>query len=264
MAHYAQRVSKSLKLSNPPVRMVILSLFYPVQLKLRVAHLADHMKSLAADLPVINEDFPLPFWEDLTESAQESTVEEDFAVAFPLFEFTDALEQRAIAFQADRFMLRWSFAEENKERQYPGFDTLSRELWSRFEEFNVSLESAGQSRIEISEVQCFYSNDLTHGAGERSSKDPPHQTLSYLQSLLGGLDTQYAGIRLQTKGSDNGSSVHVSFDFDESESTLAFLSKQALNGIAKEAALEEAHESLTSAFLQLSTADDFTAWGRKK
>lgn len=255
-----QNASDPVKFQKPPVRRVQLTVFFDTSDAVQGNHVAPLRRIWNDMYPIVTEHAPMPHDDEPSENF--SVLTENSHWPIPFTRYSSVADRRSVAFQRDRFEVRWDFDEESGAA-YPGFESLRTTMQQEFDIFSAVL---GDSDIvlSITKAECRYVNQMQgFTAAElavgvltdwRGSPGPEAD------------DSDYVGVRIHShsqEGVDHDCSSLVAVDMKEdSDPTLSIFVTHAggpndLGGIA------HAHAELISTFLRYTSEEQHLAWGRK-
>lgn len=264
-------MSELLRFEHPPVQEVTLGLMLQSMTSLQTLDLAPLRVEWRAEYPLLQEIAPLARWGPTGNDAVEF-VRSGLAWPMALCHLTTESGDKEIKFQQDRFLLTWKFGQES--RKYPGFEVLKAELLEKFAQFAKLASEASDSHADIKRVDIQYVNLLPGISAENA-----------MAGVLNGWSTEssfpfrapdYAGFRVHYHESEIDSNVGVLIGVDsvvsESEgegftgSSTLTLDAEALISESADyvAVLESAHEVLTAAFIEVTSAEMRDKWGEIK
>lgn len=256
-------MTEELRFAAPPVRAVELTLLFdPAPLML--TSLAPLVSELRRRFPTIVERFARVPWSVESASAEgvEYIPEGSDQLPFPWLTFAND-EGHSIAFQDDRFQLRWEFGDD---RGYPGYDTLRSDLETHFASFVAHTQSSTSVEVAVRRARAEYENSmpldvpwtvarLTFGAQGTAGDLLPDLVASH----TGG------GFHLE----DDNIVTHVDFaafaDPEDASLSLRSTSRFADDtGVdASLSLLDVAHRRLIECFDTLTTSEQQADWGRQ-
>jgi uncharacterized protein (TIGR04255 family) len=145
-----------LKFDNPPVRLVMLNLWFKPLKKLQTLDLAVLRTMWRDAFPQIHEMSPLPRWDST--SSDVTFLTEEGGWPMPACLFMNFKGDREILIQQDRLVLTWRFSEERSE--YPGFKFLLAQMDQYYRDFIGAVEEAGINRPRVERVALQYVNEI--------------------------------------------------------------------------------------------------------
>jgi len=150
-------MDRPFRLRRPPVTRVRLGLFFEPLEDIGVTDASEFVANFRPSFPDVVERLPLLSWQEDPQPGS-VLVRANSTPAFPLVSMTSATGDREISFQADRFVLAWTFDEG--AGPYPGYDELSAQLRGMFDEFSAVLVAGGVPPLRVHQAQCFYLNTV--------------------------------------------------------------------------------------------------------
>ena len=263
--------STDVQFARPPVRRVVLTVFFRPVRNLKVTDLARLRESWREDYPVVNELAPQP--------PRAGDSDDDFVLVpdespwpFPHVRFASKTGDKGVGIQRDRFAIRWDFAPDDsgEQPQYPGYNELRRELGRLFEFFVATVQQETGSQIAPVASECRYKNVITGiSAGDHLIGLYTNWKITSEAAAVDQAD--YLGARIHfcaSKDNDN-CSILVGVDGEGSADGHKFFLEVETDPADEEAAhnlggLDRAHDQLIRYFLK-STSDDLRAnWGERK
>jgi uncharacterized protein (TIGR04255 family) len=256
---------ESLKFSTPPVRTVVLTVYFEALETLQPIHLSALREQWRSSYPSIGSLAPLRAH---PHAGSGSAAREDIpSWPFPYMIFGTADESEAVAIQNDRLIRTWTFSEG---ASYPGYEKLSGDLKVRLDEFAVVVKEELDRELTLTSSDCRYANEITDisiadllvGVASSWQGDAKGATLD---------NVHYAGLRLHIDNPDDAAShVYVDVDTDDGDgATLEITSryetvKTDADDDAALGGLDRAHDALLSAFRRFTSEPMKMGWGQEQ
>lgn len=250
-----------MRFETPPVRTVVLTVYFNAIRGLQVSHLAPLRQRWREDYPNVAE---LPPLRPLRRGGDEADlIPVDGAWPFPYVMYTSRNDQQMIALQSDRFVRSWSFDSEGDP--YPGFDSLFADLREKFSEFRAVLSDELEQTASISGYECHYINEL----GDWD----PHATLVGVATRWNGEvsnstlpPSHYAGLRFHVDDAEHSElRSEISLDLEEDEAPVLGVSvrlyEKAETDPESLSGMTFAHRKALDLFLEFTSLEMQESWG---
>ncbi|SDK10589.1 TIGR04255 family protein [Nocardioides sp. YR527] len=259
-------VATGARFVEPPVRTVILTIFFRPVDALQVLHLS-RLRELWRDRYPATAGLP-PLRPHRRAGAPDG--EDDDAIwPFPYLIFSTADERDAIGLQNDRFVRSWVFEEGAR---YPGFDSLYEDLVGRFQEFRAVVDEEIDEEVVVTHSECFYANELA----PNSIPETLVGVASQWQGSAGGAtlpDSHYSGLRMHIDdtGVEN-CTLELMLDIERDSTALNLSSRFAppltddgkIEGVPdNDGGISFAHEAVIQSFLRFTSDAMQKSWGRE-
>lgn len=254
------------KFSRPPVRTVVLTLFFEPLNSLLVSHLSPLRESLRDDYPIVDERPPLP---PQVSSRDSSATDDPFVI--PYVSYSARNDSGHIAVQSDRIMRAWSFSDADRADDYPGFDKLLEGLISALEKLQSTVAQETGDTIVITGAECSYRNELPQSSSEQTLVGVTTRwALPYVDG--NSASYTYAGLRLELQDpQDDGYRALIALDADEVGAPVLDISAKYEvlepsadakdDGLGK---LTKAHDKVLSLFFDYTSEAMRANWGVSK
>lgn len=259
-------VASSARFTEPPVRTVILTIFFRSVDALQVLHLSGLREQWRDRYPATAG---LPPLRPHRRAGVSDGDDEEAIWPFPYLIFSTADERDAIGIQNDRFVRSWAFEEGAR---YPGFDSLYEDLVARFREFRDVVRGEIDEEIVVTHSECYYTNEIS----SESIADTLVGVASEWQGGAGGVTlpaSHYSGLRLHIDdtGVEN-CTLELMLDIERDGTTLNLSSRFAppltkdgeIDGVPDDdGGIPFAHEAVIQSFLRFTSDEMQESWGRK-
>jgi hypothetical protein len=250
------------KFVKPPVRRVELTVFFTASGAVQASHVASLSQVWKDTYPKVTERPPTPPDDD--PSDQVSVLNQTSHWPIPFTTYSSAVERRSVAFQQDRFQVRWDFDEETGT-PYPGFDSLLRTMRNEFEVFSGTLRE-NDLTLDVESSECRYVN---HIAGVTAAELAVGVLTGWQGSAAPRVsDSGYVGIRLHEFTATGEDAKHdcsslVAVDAKEDGSPSLSIIVTHNGGQNELGGIVHAHAALIETFLKHTSDEQHRMWGRK-
>lgn len=250
------------RFKEPPVREVALTVFFDRIPTLQTINLARLRVNWMETYPNVNEVPPRPPFRG--ERSYAEFLGSNSSWPMPFTTFSDDFGDHVIQLQADRFGIVWSFAKYR--RGYPGYERLSQELFSRFEEFQAEVSRELGIDTTVTDIDLEYTNEVENYSPEQLAlgiltgwRDVP---LTVNQADLAGLCLHYCD-DLDIGDGALTISVETPSGTDRTDTCSLELNVTARVTDQRDVhlSMESAHDLLVNRFVSLLNDDLRRQWG---
>lgn len=252
--------SNPVKFLKPPVRRVELTLFFDASDAVQGSHVAPLRQIWKEAYPIVAEHSPLPPDNEPTENI--SVLNENSHWPIPFTRYSSAVNRRSVAFQRDRFEVRWDFDEESGA-PYPGFESLLSTMKQEFEVFTGVL-SDSDLNLNITKAECRYVNQMQGITAAQLAVGVLTEWQGSPSSQID--DSNYVGVRLHSHSegeNDHSCSSLVAVDTKEDDDPTLSIFVTHVGGPDDLGGIGHAHAELIKTFLRYTSEEQHRAWGRK-
>lgn len=254
-----------MKFKTPPVKTVVLTVYFEALETLQPIHLSMLRERWRDYYPSVGS---LPPLRAHPHAGSGTTGGDDNVPSwpFPYMIFATVDETEAIAIQNDRLIRTWGFSDG---ASYPGYQTLSRDLRQRLGEFAEVVKVELDRELTLTSSDCRYSNHL----GEADIADLLVGVASSWSGTSNGAaldNVHYAGLRLHIDNPDDPAShVYIDVDTYEDGAELEITSRYEIvvpegDSSAELGGLDKAHDALLGAFERFTSASMKSDWGQEQ
>ncbi|MFD7504718.1 TIGR04255 family protein [Streptomyces sp. NPDC059850] len=260
-----------LRFRQPPVHEVTLGLMFQPLSRLQSLDLASLRVDWRSEYPNLRESTPLTPWQP---SSQDDVEFMRSGLPWPmgLCSLSTELGDRKIKFQQDRFILIWKSTGD--EQPYPGYDSLKAELLGKFDHFSKLSQNICGTLPEVRRADAQYLNRL-----------PEISAYQAMAGVLTGWSSEsafpfrapdYCGFRVQYQQSERDDRVSVLIgvdsavtepsvgEFSEGSSLIIDAESQVDLGDDFALRMDAAHEVVSGAFVEATSAQMRQQWGEMK
>lgn len=250
--------SDPVKFLKPPVRRVELTIYFDASDAVQASHVAPLSQIWKEMYPIVTEHAPTPPGDESSDNI--SVLNANSYWPIPFTRYSSEVDRRSVAFQRDRFEVRWNFDEESGA-PYPGFESLLATLRQEFDVFSGVLHDSDLT-LSIKKAECRYVNRIQGITAAQLAVG----VLTDWQGSAGSQvdDSDYVGIRMHSHkevSANRSFSSLVAVDKDDSDPTLSIFvthmgDSEELGGIV------HAHAELIQTFLRYTSAEQHIKWGK--
>lgn len=255
-----QNASDPVKFLKPPVRRVELTVYFEASDAVQGSHVAPLSRIWRETYPVVTEHPPLPPDDEPSENISVLNANSHWPI--PFTRYSSVVDRRSVAFQRDRFEVRWDFDEESGS-PYPGFDSLLTTMQQEFGVFSGILAESDLS-LHITKAECRYVNRIPGISAAQLA-------VGVLTDWQGSAcaqadDSDYVGIRLHSRPGekdDNNCSSLLAVDRKEDGDPALSIFVTHAGGPDDLGGIANAHAELIATFLRYTSEEQHRMWGRK-
>lgn len=249
--------SKELRLDNPPVRYVRLTVNFQLSAEIQNWHLAKFLSEVASKYSDRQEVAPRP-----TADHEEVEITVSDSLKWPIPRTVLSRSGKSLEVQADQLSVIWSF-DGSTESKYPGFENLLSDIADKCSLLVSSLADFDFD-LQLQEVECHYGNEINGVSREELLVGvlTNWQVEPQSGSTIGFQD--YAGIRFRSgESADHPFTSTVMVDAPNGSAPLLGLEvskKVGSQDIAGE--LRLVHDRVIENFLLYVSEEMLKKWGR--
>lgn len=256
------------RFANPPVRFVILTVFFEPLVDLKTTHIGSLFDIWKTAYPRVSETGPYEYFTlpgAADESDEEGSKRDADSWPMPFIQFTDELSDVGLGFQADRFFLRWAFGDDGST--YPGFIDLFAEMKLKYEQFQDRVLDVTGASPRPTAVECHYTNDLSTvpASAVEGTEELMLAEFGPFGTALRNRDINSFSLQFScaaTRGNP-GSEMRVTADRFGELVRAGLTSNQIVGDRDAFEALQDAHDELIDMFMLVTTESMRSVWGQQ-
>lgn len=249
--------SHDLRLKNPPVRYVRLTVDFKSSLPIQNWHLDQFYGRVADDYPIREEVAPkTPIENENQEILIAGTR------GWPIPRTILSRQSKTLEVQEDQLAVTWNFDEDSKDNKYPGFETLLADITNKYGMLEFSLKEF-ENELEPTRVECLYGNEIEKVTGRDLLLGVLTEWNGKVPEALELEPVEYAGIRIHDMAGGPESPFSSTVFVDTSAHAapmLGFEVSKLTDQLDIQGDLELVHNHVTSMFLKYVSDEMLNEW----